>query len=371
MKTRIAHLDSLRGIAILLVIGYHVYVRWANIVPYGNSFSDFPLFKYGYIGVQLFFIISGFVIFLSLDKTPNIYTFIYKRWLRLFPAMLVASILIYLSSSLLLERPAGKPTIDSLIPGLTFIDPRWWSFILSKEVIPLEGVFWSLYVEFKFYLFAAFTYFVIGRRYFLPFLTGVYLTSILFLLLSLMTENNLVILFYKFTKALSFQHFGWFATGAYLYEYLQTRKKIDFKMAMLVGITSSIFMKVNEIPATFAALCVLTLFTYALFNKTLQNLISNKFFMFIGYISYPLYLIHENATISMIVQFEQEFQGIPNILLPTIPITLLIIVAYIITTYIEPFFHMKIACMIKKTGDLVKSTVPTVIKLWNFKGRND
>ena len=52
---RIQFLDGLRGIAILLVICFHSYTRWPKFVPYGHQFSDFYLFKYGYLGVQLFF----------------------------------------------------------------------------------------------------------------------------------------------------------------------------------------------------------------------------------------------------------------------------------------------------------------------------
>jgi peptidoglycan/LPS O-acetylase OafA/YrhL len=69
---RIGHLDGLRGIAILAVVGYHYYARFADhaqlFYPYGNVWSGFILFEYGYYGVHLFFAISGFVIALSLER---------------------------------------------------------------------------------------------------------------------------------------------------------------------------------------------------------------------------------------------------------------------------------------------------------------
>ena len=76
---RIQFLDGLRGIAILLVICFHSYTRWPKFVPYGHQFSDFYLFKYGYLGVQLFFLISGFVILMLLEKNKTFIQFIYKR----------------------------------------------------------------------------------------------------------------------------------------------------------------------------------------------------------------------------------------------------------------------------------------------------
>lgn len=67
---RIKFLDGLRGSAILLVVFYHAYARYPDVVPYlTNTYREFPLFKYGYWGVQLFFLISGFVILMSIvDK---------------------------------------------------------------------------------------------------------------------------------------------------------------------------------------------------------------------------------------------------------------------------------------------------------------
>ena len=69
LQTRVSHLDGLRGLAILLVIGFHAYARWGNTLPYGTTFANVPLFSIGSRGVQLFFLISGFVIFWTLDKT--------------------------------------------------------------------------------------------------------------------------------------------------------------------------------------------------------------------------------------------------------------------------------------------------------------
>jgi len=53
---------------------------------------EFSCYKFGFFGVQLFFMISGFVILMSLEKTEGFFHFIYKRWIRLFPALLIASL---------------------------------------------------------------------------------------------------------------------------------------------------------------------------------------------------------------------------------------------------------------------------------------
>ena len=59
-------------------------------------------------------------------------------------------------------------------------------------------------------------------------------------------------------------------------------------------------------------------------------------FLFIGFISYPLYLIHGNLLVSGITKL-QKYTVIPEFLLPIFPILLLILIAYVITKKIERF----------------------------------
>ena len=152
---RIKYLDGLRGIAILLVVFYHAFSRWTDILPYSNDYSNI-IFEQGFLGVQLFFLISGFVILMTLDKTQSFQNFIYRRWLRLFPAMFVCTIIIYFSANLFDARPNGDVHAINLIPGLLFIEPYWLEKAFGIPFESIENAFWSLYVEFKFYVLAAF-----------------------------------------------------------------------------------------------------------------------------------------------------------------------------------------------------------------------
>lgn len=78
--------------AILMVLLFHYFSRWTFLYPYKDKY-DF--FTYGKMGVQFFFIISGFVILYTLENTTNFITFWKKRMVRLFPSMLIASIITY------------------------------------------------------------------------------------------------------------------------------------------------------------------------------------------------------------------------------------------------------------------------------------
>ena len=85
---RIAELDALRGIAVLSVILYHYTSRYNDLYQHKSTYLlNFTL---GRLGVQLFFIISGFVIFMTLERCSNIKQFIIKRMSRLYPAYIVS-----------------------------------------------------------------------------------------------------------------------------------------------------------------------------------------------------------------------------------------------------------------------------------------
>ena len=57
---------------------------------------------------------------MTLEKCDSFGDFIYRRWLRLFPAMLIASIIILATAPFLTARPAGQPVLLDTLPGILF-----------------------------------------------------------------------------------------------------------------------------------------------------------------------------------------------------------------------------------------------------------
>jgi peptidoglycan/LPS O-acetylase OafA/YrhL len=354
---RINFIDGFRGLAILLVILYHSYTRWPSIVPYGNKFADFPLFRYGNLGVELFFLISGFVILMTLEKCQNFHYFIYKRWIRLFPAMLIVTIIIYATATFLLERPSGNPDFKSIFPGLLFIEPYWFNSIIGYKIIELEGTFWSLYAEVKFYFIFGFLYFAFGKN-------KAILGLVVLYLLCLISFRFHLEAIYAVCYQLSFIYFGWFAIGALAYIYYSTKEikylLISLGLAGLAGMVEIFKHKQQDVYLAVYVILILLLFFLPICFENFRSITNNKFLRFFGFISYPLYLIHENAMISLIIKLHKIFPMIPSLLLPILPIAFLCLIAYFIEKKMEPLLRK----FIEKKINSVKTTRSHFRNLW-------
>lgn len=81
---------------------------------------------------------------------------------------------------------------------------------------------------------------------------------------------------------------------------------------------------------------LVVLFISVFLFPSVQKIFASKFLVFIGYISYPLYLIHENMLISLVIKINKSFPSIPDLFLPVISSLFLVLISYIISKYMEP-----------------------------------
>ncbi|MFD8622171.1 MULTISPECIES: acyltransferase family protein [unclassified Streptomyces] len=147
---RLYALDALRVVAALAVLAFHFTgIDKATPVNWDANPRElfpwlFPFTKYGSYGVQLFFIISGFVICLSAwGRSPG--QFVRARFLRLFPAYwfsVVVGILVY---RLLPDGTRTSPTYSDALMNLTM-------FQVPMKAQHVVGAYWTLWVELCFYL---------------------------------------------------------------------------------------------------------------------------------------------------------------------------------------------------------------------------
>lgn len=145
-KQRLYVLDGLRLVAALMVVAYHYlgYNRWypwgrnnGEIFPFAHRFAI-----YGWLGVYLFFLISGFVICMSCwGRTPR--QFMVSRFVRLYPAYWVALIA---TSTVLWLRPGGADMhVTDVLTNATMVQK-------GLGAPNIDGVYWSLWAELRFYL---------------------------------------------------------------------------------------------------------------------------------------------------------------------------------------------------------------------------
>lgn len=336
---RLTFLDGLRGIAILVVMLFHSYVRWPDLLPYHDRFARTPIFLYGWLGVDLFFLISGFVIFMTLEKCDGFRDFISRRWLRLFPAMLICSLAVFVSVSLFPERPAGGLVWRDLLPGLTFIEPSWWGMLLGSPQGVVEGAFWSLFVEVKFYFIAGLLYFAIGGRRMVMALTALFLCAAAVSRLQHAFPDMPLRIPLLILQAASAGQFGWFAAGALFYRYFHERRGSLFALACVVALAAAAATGGLRPGQTAAALVVVALFAAAVSLPALQKILSLRVLLYLGFVSYPLYLLHENMMVAMIVKMGRAAPWVPAILMPLPPILAVIAAASLIAVYIEPWLR--------------------------------
>lgn len=166
---RIAFLDGFRGLAILLVIGFHYFTVYArdprHLVPYGDAVAHVPIFSYGFFGVMLFFSVSGFVIAMTLESSSNLLEFAVRRFARLWPTMLLCSIITY--CVLLFWPTLWHQRLIDFLPSLTFMDGHhvWGAISPALQSHWIDDVYWSLFVEVRFYFWAGVVYFISKKHF--------------------------------------------------------------------------------------------------------------------------------------------------------------------------------------------------------------
>lgn len=346
---RIRSLDGLRGLAILLVLLFHAYARWPDLVPWATVHGDFFLFRYGSLGVQLFFLISGYVILMTLDGCASFREFAARRWLRLFPAMLIVSALIYASADLLPGRPYGAPGPLDFVPGLLFVQDDWINFVFDARIRPLEGVFWSLFVEVKFYLIFGLLYFA-GRHSAVSRLTALFLLCFAVKVATVLaTPTSAAGLAagaaLEVMTALSLQHFGWFASGAWLYRYMKTGQRLSllYSAALLVPNTiMTLGVKPEQLTGWMLCAALYLSFVLALKVQRFQPVFSFGPLLFLGSVSYPLYLMHENALIALAIRVHDAFPALHPLATPLPGLGLILALSWAVAAYGEPWLRRAI-----------------------------
>jgi peptidoglycan/LPS O-acetylase OafA/YrhL len=284
----IKEIQSLRAVAIICVLIYHIY--------------DDSVLKYGYIGVDIFFVISGYLITKLIEDKNHIkfLEFIKRRILRIAPIYFL-SIAIFLIIIPLFSYPFDVKNNLKVIPSsLIFIPNIFWMLNISywdgdaslRWFIHL----WSLGVEIQFYITFPILYFLCTKSNHKK--LAIFITTIFSIILTqyIFTYVSETAAFYFFgTRYWEFLIGSCFAI--YKFNFSSTQKNIFF-ITGLTLIIISIFgiIDIDKPPSFYCAIpCIATALIIVSQNSGnyLNKIFNSRPLILIGNSSYSIYLIHQ------------------------------------------------------------------------------
>lgn len=324
---RLTALDGLRGVAILLVMGFHYFYHLesfyykSTLYPYGETFSNVPIFKYGYMGVELFFIISGFVIAMTLESSRSLLDFVIRRFVRIWPALIVSAVLTFFllnwsDAPFALTRRQFWP---NFLPSFTLTPTLLWSGLFPK-VDFVTGVYWSLVVEIRFYMIAVILFWLFARQNLARNL--VIFTVLIYVARALL--RRWVPGYNGIYDALFIpDYMPWFAAGAVFYELYKGRLAKGAALVMLavayalIARISLNYAPIGRAPPVSSgfALVFLILFWFLATKLASMRIFEIRPLVWLGECSYSIYLYHYAVGMILISQISKTIGLAPQLLL--------------------------------------------------------
>lgn len=288
---RLIQVDALRGLAALAVVLFHYTRRFAEV--FGSESLPSLSFPDGYYGVNLFFIISGFVIFMTLEKTAKPMDFVVSRLSRLFPAYWVAVFLTF-SICHLLGLPGKLVGIWPALANLVMVHGFF-------GVPHVDGVYWTLEVELLFYCGMFALYLMKGLRRLTYVLSGLLFLRVIYFVFEHYFAINLPWIVYRF---LILEFIPWFSLGISIYIAVHRVEPGAWRKPVLTSILAVATLWVCE-SAFVAGLAVVLSFLVYLAAQNRFTLLQLKPIVWLGTVSYPLYLLHENIGWAVMLQLQK------------------------------------------------------------------
>ncbi len=296
--TYIPQLDGIRGLAIILVITFHY---WGN----------YSVFSFGWSGVDLFFVLSGYLITSRLIDTQKhehaLRNFYFNRALRILPVYYATLILFYIAFNFFVKSSDffAFKFYNQHWPGFTFFFQNW---ILTYS----EGTrgnflehFWSLAIEEQFYILWPFFLFAFWQKKY-------FYKLILILLLAIILMRTFV--FFQYPERADYRHYFYntffrmdgFIIGGCLFLFQRAKRTSYITSISLVSLIllagGILFFKsadlANPVIGTIGYTLIALMFAGLIYkscnqsSEFLSTVFNYKWIKFTGKISYGLYIYH-------------------------------------------------------------------------------
>jgi peptidoglycan/LPS O-acetylase OafA/YrhL len=299
-KNRFEYIDALRVVGAASVISFHYFsngISNGSVTSIGlTPFSEIA--KYGYLGVQLFFVVSGYLILMSTNRSA--WEFAKGRVKRIYPLYWMAIILI---------------TAITYLPTLSKNQPDFLQILASITMFPtafdqgwIDGAHWFMLIEIQFYL-LIFVLLKLRAGKHLPTIFPIWAIVILIWYVFDLNRFNIWYLYGPFS---------FICGGAIIYSIKQSGWNLLRVVGLIAAITGGLYSRLgsldylSEIRNTQYSATVVTVIVLIIFGLLLLTLlpkISNMHIpgaVFLGAITYPLFLIHGRLGYMALERFATE-----------------------------------------------------------------
>lgn len=293
---RLLKLDALRGLAALAVVIYH----FTRPFPSDPDFfrQSAVTAAWGKHGVELFFVISGFVIFMTLSRTRRPVDFIVSRFARLYPAYwagiaFTTAVVLALDVEPL-QRSAYEIAVNvTMLQGLPFTGAR-----------DVDWSYWSLFTELLFYLVMLALFASNGLRRIELVLAMALLAAVAYSAAN--AAADAYVLHWRIEAALDYlrpilPYAPYFVIGICLYR-LWRHENVAVAAGLLLAAVATVAATLTTAQLT-AALIAIAAFGLILTGRA--SLLRTRPLVWLGGISYSLYLVHSFAGRAAMIRLQQ------------------------------------------------------------------
>ena len=288
MSSRSIMLDSIRAVAISMVLVFHVAVE------YDASSIDFVatwFLKYGFLGVDIFFPLSGFLItrfLINNHGNSSIKTFFLRRFFRIFPLYIIAVTAYFIAAKITNHE---LDTLNRIWINYLFLT-GWFIFVDGRESVPYT-ITWSLSVEeFAYIIFGFASWFLRARFVVILALLSVLPLIFRFYLIYQGYDN---IYFFPLTRLDSIAIGG--LVAVLIRNEIKLLALLTFSLifaCVLSGLSYNIASPLLYTKISLITCLLIVIFETRLFeNKLKENsLLPFKILSVVGFYSYYIYLFH-------------------------------------------------------------------------------
>lgn len=356
-------LDYARFFAAVAVLGFHyLYSGIVNhkIITLEHADRFVAIAKYGYLGVEFFFMISGYVIFYS-AAGRSAASFISARFVRLYPTFWICLLITSLASVIWM--------FDSMSVDLFQVMANFTMFPKLFGENYVDGVYWTLRYEWNFYLLVFFVLFLFGSSRLSDFV--LYFPVYIFLGYFILDD-----------LPLSGGYYAYFASGS-LFALAQQRRvniMIWFNLAISsivcfhFSLSNAVSMsaKSNHFFSPFVvAFIISVMFLFFLCLRFCHSRgVDSPFSRTLGAVTYPLYLLHAHLGFMLLSSYADESNKWVAYACTALLVALLAYFVHrLVDRWATPVVRTAVDCAVKLPLEFVESRWRAIVVPSRFRGR--